>query len=122
LLYLLFESIFFVVIETNKLEIDSSSNESWVKISDEIGFYPEKNKVVEKTRYINGEIVYNVTYSIDRYSRRATPSSGTKHLILFGGSYTFGTGLEDDEVLSSFLSDGDYSVYNYAFGDLLLLD
>ncbi|MBL7056156.1 hypothetical protein ISS07_04545 [Candidatus Woesearchaeota archaeon] len=66
----------------------------------------------------NGTLVYDVTYSLDEFGRRINPMEGNKTpLILFGGSYTFGSFLEDNQSLPYYLSIySDYDVYSYSRG------
>lgn len=77
------------------------------------GIPNETSKVLKF--YNNGTLIYNVTYTLDEFGRRKSEEKANKpHLILFGGSATFGGGLEDNETLSYFLSElTDYAVYNY---------
>lgn len=72
--------------------------------------------VQNKKMFGNGTIIFNVTYTYDELGRRCSgENSGEKHLILFGGSYTFGHGLEDNKTLPFYLSEfTNYTVYNYA--------
>lgn len=66
-----------------------------------------------------GEICYDVVYSTDRFGRRSTresPPEKASHLLLFGGSVTFGEGLNEEDLLQTHLSEqfASRSVYNYA--------
>ncbi len=74
-----------------------------------------------------GELCYDVVYRTDRYGRRITstepPLEGEPtqqetrpHLLLFGGSVTFGEGLLDADTLAQHFSERlpDRAVYNYA--------
>ncbi|MHA2203815.1 MAG: hypothetical protein ACW991_09010 [Candidatus Hodarchaeales archaeon] len=80
------------------------------------GRYPTSSTV--KT---TGRKIYDVTYSIDHLSRRVTPykpeMKNKNFLLFFGGSFTFGEGLEDIETIPYFT--GQYSKnhtpYNYGF-------
>ena len=68
-----------------------------------------------------GAIIYDVTYSVDSYSRRITPASNpelrNKHLLFFGCSFTYGEGLEDDQTIPAQVAmrAQHYMPYNYAF-------
>ena len=69
---------------------------------------------------LDGQLVYDVVYTIDAKGRRKTPQPGApdeggQALVFFGGSYAFGEGLDDDEILPSYaaaLAPG-YKVFNY---------
>lgn len=68
-----------------------------------------------------GRKIYDVTYSIDSESRRVTPTTSNgqreKFILFFGGSFTFGEGLEDNETIPYYT--GQYAKgfmpYNYGF-------
>lgn len=78
------------------------------------GDYSIKNSV--KLFRENDSVVYNATYILDKYGRRKNIVKSVEHphLILFGGSYTLGAGLKDDETLAYFLSNrSNFRVYNY---------
>lgn len=68
-----------------------------------------------------GATIYDVTYSIDSYSRRITPVSNPelrdKHLLFFGCSYTYGEGVRDDQTIPARVAfrTRQYMPYNYAF-------
>ncbi len=78
----------------------------------ELGYFARPNS---STIYRTNE--YNSTISTDAFGRRISPDLGSKpSIILFGDSYAFGDGLEDNETLAYFLSgDAELNVYNYAF-------
>ncbi|MGZ3726813.1 MAG: hypothetical protein ACXWQQ_13485, partial [Pseudobdellovibrio sp.] len=67
------------------------------------------------------EIIYDSVYSIDEFGRRITVApkpagSYKKFVALFGCSFTFGIGLNDNQTLNSIMTaqQKDYYVYNYA--------
>jgi hypothetical protein len=66
-------------------------------------------------------IIYDVRYSGDKYGFRKTPEitpdKSTKSIVFFGCSYTFGTGLNDAEVMPNIVQEtvkNKYKVYNFA--------
>jgi hypothetical protein len=67
------------------------------------------------------EAVYDVVYNIDINGLRNVPSSNNDSsdcLLFFGGSFTFGEGLNDDETLPYFVGnelDGKYKILNFGF-------
>jgi hypothetical protein len=68
-----------------------------------------------------GKIIYDVTYSIDSLNRRVTPytkgENNKNFLLFFGGSFTFGEGLEDNETIPYFTGQYSkgYTPINYGF-------
>ena len=68
----------------------------------------------------NGKILINSTYTIGKDGFRVTPRESnndyTKNINLFGGSYTFGWGLNDNETLPYFLQKNlqNWNVKNFA--------
>ncbi len=86
-----------------------------------LGYKPKPNAQVDSVKLLGDEMVYNVVYSTDAYSRRITPGQDlperNKHLIFFGDSFTFGEGVEDNETLPYYLSQlaPEYRAYNYGF-------
>lgn len=64
------------------------------------------------------EVVFDVVNSTDHYGRRLTPhpdpKERSKHLILFGCSFGFGLGVNDDETLGAYLAQKapDSRIYN----------
>ncbi len=64
-------------------------------------------------------VIYEVVYTIDDRQRRVTPvedpQERDKFLLFFGGSFTFGEGVNDDETLPFHVAQlaPDYRPYNY---------
>jgi hypothetical protein len=76
------------------------------------------NDLCEKV--IDRDTLYKVTYSTDSWGRRVdnvhdTATSGNKHIILLGCSFTFGEGLPYHETIGSDLESAlpGYHAYNY---------
>lgn len=69
----------------------------------------------------NGSLIYDVIYSIDKYSRRIAPAlnkeSRVNDAIFFGCSFTYGEGLQDDQSIPArFAARAPaFMPYNYAF-------
>jgi len=84
-----------------------------------LGYKPTPNAVVEATKEVNGKTIYQAIYSIDRFSRRITPvkNKADKFLLFFGGSFTFGEGVNDNETLPYYVvkEANQYQPYNYGF-------
>lgn len=85
-----------------------------------LGFKPRPNSQVTLAKRKRGEVVFEATYTVDDYSRRVTPSPQVtvepkEALLFFGGSYTFGEGVNDDETMPARVAaeTSDCQVYNY---------
>ena len=67
----------------------------------------------------SGETIYNVIYTNDENANRITPNNNTKSnkcLLLFGDSFTYGEGLNDNETLAFFINetnDKAFRIYNF---------
>lgn len=89
---------------------------------DVLGYRPIKNRTVSWKRRVGGESVFDITYTIDRWGLRvAPPFTGTppgECVFFFGGSFTFGAGVNDSETLpyqTGVKTDGRYRVYNFGY-------
>ncbi len=86
-----------------------------------LGYAPRRLDRVSARRRLDGQVVYDVTYTTDALSRRvspvADPDGRSRHALFFGCSFTFGEGVEDDETLpSQFGREApEYRPYNYGF-------
>lgn len=73
-------------------------------------------------RYTNGgEIVFDVPFSINPDSTRRSSQSGLqadRHLLFIGCSFTFGTGVRDDETLASSVAVSLPGVRSHNYGVL----
>ncbi len=99
-----------------KEEIYTETSSKYIKEDEDLGYKGIPNATSHEIKYYNMDnIIFEANYSLDEYGRRKTEDKpGKPHLILFGGSFTFGYGLSDDKTLSYFLSElTDYSIYNY---------
>jgi len=86
-----------------------------------LGYNGKSNVQISQLYRYHGQEVFNVTYSTDRFHRRITPlpdPASRPHLILFfGGSFTFGEGVNDDETLPCYVAQlaPRYRVLNYGY-------
>ena len=86
-----------------------------------LGYKPGANIEALASMTNQGETIYEVTYSIDAYCRRITPvenrTDRNRYAIFFGGSYTFGEGVENNQTLPAYFSNvsSSYMPYNYGF-------
>jgi hypothetical protein len=86
-----------------------------------LGYKPGASTRANSIKKQGDEVIYSVVYTIDENNRRVTPyqnpSNPNKFLLLFGDSFVFGEGVEDDQTLPFHLSQlaTEYRVYNYGF-------
>lgn len=85
-----------------------------------LGYSPSENRKVTHLKQIDDDLLFNVSYSIDEMGRRWVSNKGSsdKEWCFFGGSYTFGYGLDDDQTLPwqmKELLDHETDVWNYGF-------
>ena len=86
-----------------------------------LGIAPKKNIQVRAKKSYDSKLIYDVTYTIDSSGLRiGHPASVdmTPSVLFFGGSFTFGEGIEDEETLSYQLeekSNGRFKSFNFGF-------
>ncbi len=84
-----------------------------------LGHSLRPNQRERSERYYAGEPIFAVEYSTDARGLRRSPTAlptATQSALFFGGSYTFGDGVEDDETLPfrvGVRSAGQLQVYNF---------
>lgn len=77
--------------------------------------------VISHRKKKNGEILWNVNYSFNNNFRRIVPSTheieADRFVAFFGGSQTFGSGLNDNETIPAQVQKytKGYRVYNFAY-------
>ncbi|MEC7277868.1 MAG: hypothetical protein VXV96_16210 [Bdellovibrionota bacterium] len=83
-----------------------------------MGYCHVRDKTVHHVLRTNKKTVYDITYEMDSYRRRITPShsQGSKHLIVSGCSFVFGTGLSSKETLPYFLAKEIPNSFPYNYG------
>ncbi|MGE5444432.1 MAG: hypothetical protein ACM3SR_07500, partial [Ignavibacteriales bacterium] len=95
----------------------------WHRIpNDFLGYVPGKGIKINTSKYYKDELIYDVTYTIDENGLRIGPPYNESNLagcvLFFGDSFTFGSGLNDNETLPyqvGIKSHGKYRIYNFAF-------
>ncbi|MBI4244664.1 MAG: hypothetical protein HY606_11290 [Planctomycetes bacterium] len=107
------------VIENKIIEGNQTTG---VTVNDSIlGYKPNAGIKINSVARQDDEILYDVTYTIDKYSRRMTPLAGDgrkeKFALFFGCSFTFGDGLNDNQTLSYYFGEAaqKFEPYNYAY-------
>jgi len=87
-----------------------------------LGYKPVANMTSWHTKAVQGKQIFRVRYAIDQYGRRITPQENTgcrdQYLLFFGGSQTFGFGLNENETLPYYVANSSptFRTYNYAYG------
>lgn len=85
-----------------------------------LGYGPMPGITARAWKRVDGRMVYDVRYSIDDSAHRVTPvtnaASRSKFVLIFGGSFAFGEGVEDDETLAFQLGELAPDSLPYAFG------
>jgi hypothetical protein len=118
----LFETGFGVVQNVTEQKIQTFTDPEYYQDDENLGYAPKPGIRTVARKHVNGDLVYEVDYEIDGYGRRATPLSPppgerTRFLLFFGGSCTFGEGLEQDQTLPYLVArqSPGHRPYNYGF-------
>jgi hypothetical protein len=107
-------------------EVDQVRSEGvHIWVNDEVlGFVPNKGAGLRSAKFFGKETLYDTTISVGDNGLRVSPpvSDNWAHdkrcILFFGGAYTFGRGVADEETLPyrvGIHTDGKYRVYNFAF-------
>jgi len=88
-----------------------------------LGYAPRKDIEIRVSKYSSqGELTYDVKCTVDEHGLRISPpiknSTLAGSVLFFGGSFTFGIGVNDEEVTAyrvGIMSDGRYRTYNFGF-------
>lgn len=105
----------------NKNIISSGTyvSEGFSESNDILGYAPKHDIQRTLKHVFDDEVIYDVVYTIDNNGLRNTPSSNitsNRYLLFFGGSFTFGEGLNDNETLPFFVGEEvKYKIYNFGF-------
>ncbi len=99
----------------------SYSNRTYYQNDPTLGYVPQKNTSTLATKQYENEVLYDVKYTIDPYGLRVGLSR-SKHsksaVLFFGGSFTFGEGVNDEETLPyrfEIKSDKKFVAFNFGF-------
>lgn len=80
------------------------SNAGFFAYDSDLGYRLSKNASVTETLYVEGQIAYESCYSTNHHGWRAVPAgedSSENEFVFLGCSYTFGTGVNDDETFAN---------------------
>lgn len=86
-----------------------------------LGYGPSPNTLTRSRLERDGRVLYDVTYDIDAYGHRLTPSKNAqapRAALFFGCSNTFGEGLRAEETLPAYFERADAPgrrAINYSF-------
>jgi hypothetical protein len=87
-----------------------------------LGYAPKENTGARHRRTHGAEVDFDVVYSIDSTGLRVSPpydsQNGKGNILFFGGSFTFGSGVNDEETMpyvTGTKTSGDYHIYNFAY-------
>ena len=90
---------------------------------DAVGLRPAPGASWRETLWLGDLPIYDVVYTIDAHGRRVTPAAeGGKDalcVLIFGCSFSFGTGVGDEDTLpwlTSVASGRRHHVHNFSFG------
>jgi hypothetical protein len=86
-----------------------------------LGYAPERDSQTTNRKVGKGELVFETTETIGHDGLRVAPlcESAKSSIVFFGGSFTFGTGVNDDEAMpyvTAVRLHCDYQIYNFAYG------
>ena len=87
-----------------------------------LGYCPAAGRKSRAIKYHGDELVYDVNYDIDRRGLRVSPPLQEQPtcggVLFFGGSFTFGEGVEDHQTmpyLTGVKTNGRYTIDNFGF-------
>jgi hypothetical protein len=87
-----------------------------------LGYCPASGRKSRAIKYHGDKLVYDVNYHIDRRGLRVSPPvqdpPACGGVLFFGGSFTFGEGVEDHQAmpyLTGVRTDGHYAIDNFGF-------
>jgi len=89
---------------------------------DDVGFIAAANKHVEARKLLGARVIYDAVYTTGADHFRIVPGAieqPTQCVLLFGASYTFGEGVNDDETFAAQIvrkSEGQVAAKNFGIG------
>lgn len=85
------------------------------------GYAPKPNSKEQIRKLYNDNVIFDAVYSVDSHGSRMTPDNrktADTAIVLFGCSYTFGEGLNDEDTFAWKLGEllgSKYQIYNHAY-------
>ena len=90
----------FVTLKNPPALTDRNYSQGYRTDHPDLGYAPQPNQVAESDMSANGQLTYDVQYTIDEFALRRGPDIDSSDCILFfGGSFVFGEGVADDQAL-----------------------
>jgi hypothetical protein len=87
-----------------------------------LGYAPVKGIIARSKRVLRNTVLYDVSYTIGSNGLRISPPDNGPHLkgsvLFFGGSFTYGEGLSDNQTMPYRVgvhTQGEYRTYNFGF-------
>ena len=112
--------LYFHSSETERMA--GSFTEDYFTDHEVLGYSPATGREFRAIKYSGEELVYDVKYRIDKRGLRVSPPAqdppACGSVLFFGGSVTFGEGVEDDQAMpyvTGVMSDGRYAIDNFGF-------
>lgn len=93
--------------------------ENYYSNDPDLGYYSVPSTTTRVRKVCQDKVLYDVTYTINEHGQRLT--NGDRHgdsIVFFGGSFTFGEGVEDEESMPAVVSRRlrhKYNVVNMGF-------
>lgn len=122
-LLLLVEGVFGVLRRRqlpNGPRTSTSFSEIYAEPNPDLGYWLRPSVQVTATQTSGSDLVYRVRYTTDSQRRRVTPldnpAGRDKFALFFGGSFTFGDGLADDETLPAAFGRAAPTYFPYNYG------
>jgi hypothetical protein len=122
-IFLLITEVYFTLKnknESNNVTVNSTPQNS-MQTHNYLGYSPLPGITIGKKKVIDDQVVYDVEYSINKDGFRITPNSNNlskQCLFFFGGSFTYGEGLNVNETLPylvASLREQKYKLFNFGF-------
>jgi hypothetical protein len=108
--------------EGRDVQFVGEHSQSFFRRDDWLGYKLVPDTQVIASRQKGEKTLYQVVYTTDARGRRLTPADNldnrSNYILFFGGSYTFGEGVNDDETMPYYVSQlaPGFRVYNFGVG------
>jgi len=116
---LLTVGLFEISLSKALLDIPEAFSPQLFTHSDILGHALLKESTATASKEVEGELLYEVVHTIDGHGLRIPPpheANSRDCILFFGGSFTFGAGVQDDEAMPyqvGVKSGGRYQIYNF---------
>ena len=113
----------YLYLQRDNFRFEDIYTDKYYKKDSVFGVAPlENSRVVSGRKYFKNNLLYDVSYTIDENGMRIGPPTNDRTngecVIFFGGSITYGEGVNDNETtpyLVGIKSDGKYRTFNFGF-------